>query len=89
MMVVVAITRLHIMMVVMRGTFADYITIVVCIDLAVVMIVMDDIGIMITVDARYAIVVLVMFSARRRAGQNKSSDCQSTKDCLLHERLGG
>lgn len=27
-------------------------------------------------------------SARGRAGENKSSGCQSTKDCLFHARLG-
>ncbi len=88
-MMMAAVTRFHVMMIVVRSPFADHPAVFIGVNLTVMMIVVDDIGIMITVDARDAVVVLVMFCARGGAGQNKSTGCQSTKDYLLHKRLGG
>ena len=86
MMPIVAVTRLHVMMIVVDRALADHIPIIVRVKLAVMMIVMDDVGVPIAIHLCHAILVLV--SARGSRGQKKRSGCQSTKECLFHGRFG-
>lgn len=75
------------MMVVVHTALSDYVAVVISIYLTMVLIVMDDVGISITIDSSHAIVVLIVFGARGGRGQNKRSGCQSTKECLFHGRF--
>ena len=59
MMPIVAVTRLHVMMIVVARALTDHIPIIVRVKLAVMMIVMDHVGVPIAINLCHAILVLV------------------------------
>ena len=85
-MVVVVVPRHNVVMIMVHGPFTDHVAKLVGLDVTMVMIVMDNIGVAVTIDLSNSILIVVM-SAHRCASQHERSDCQGTEECLFHERI--
>src|SRR5437868_310287 len=76
--VVMTITRHHIMVIMVHRLFADYVATFVRIDVAVVMIVVDHVRVAIMIDMGNPILVVVV-SACGHTSQNERADCEETE----------
>lgn len=74
MVIVTTITGLHVVMIVVHGSFTGYVAEFVYIDMAMVMIVMDNVGVAVAIDPRDSILVVLM-PPRSRTSEDERSDC--------------
>lgn len=81
------VTGPHVVMIMVHCSFADYVAVFVRIGVTMMMIVVDNVGVVVAIDPSDAIFVVIM-GARSRSRQNKRSDCQGTQGCLFHEGFG-
>ena len=77
-MPVMAIARLHVMMIVMHGLLADHIAEFIRVNLPVMMIVMDHVRITITINPRHPIFVVVS-DGSRVCGQHQHRRTEESK----------
>jgi hypothetical protein len=84
---VVAISGLHVVMIMVHGPFTDHVAKLVRLDITMVMIVMDNVGVAVAIDPRDSILFIFM-RAYSRTSQHERSDCQGPQGCLFHERFG-
>ena len=79
--------RLHVMMIMVQSSCADDVAKLVRVDVTMMMIVMNDVGVTVAINLSNAILIVVV-GAHSCAGQHERSDCQGTQECLFHERFG-
>ena len=74
MVIVTTIMGLHVVMIVVHGSFADYVAEFVCINVTMMMIVMDDVGVAVAIDPRDSI-LFVLMPPRSRTSEDERSNC--------------
>jgi hypothetical protein len=87
-MVVVVVPRHDVVMIMVHGPFTGHVAEFVRLEVAMVMIVMDNVGVAVAINPSNSILIVVVVGAHSCTSQNERSDCQGPQGCLFHERFG-
>ena len=86
-MVVIVVLWHDVVMIMVHDSFADDVAKFVRLDVTMVMVVMDNVGVAVAINPSNSILIVVV-GARSCASQHQRSDCEGTEECLFHERFG-